>query len=805
MRDNIYMKIMNDKKNLIIVTMIALVILMIIIYLLASGNMFGKVKEIETTIKKVIVYVGDKEDVKAQIQSTGNFSPMVKFRSKNGNFTLDDNIQYGENVKAEITGIEPGEDILVIKASKKGNKKVKTKEVDVLVCEKPEITNTSDKVLNVKENSITKLTFNIDNECFEGYDIEVENKSIATIDSRYNLSAKKLGTTKIVFKRNSDRIKYTINVVKEDTKVQEVRLNTDALNVEVGKTKKVSISIFPIDAINRKVTYTSSDNSVATVSKNGVIKGIKVGTATITITSSSDSTKRLSVTAKVYKSGDVIPKDSVKVSSIKFPQSSYTIAYNEIKEIPLRITPADATNKTITCKSLNNSIVTVTGSGNVCVIKSISPGTTTIEAYSASGNKKATTTVTVSPITVQEITFENENYAIGIGDKETLVIKINPSNASNKSVTCETSNEEVATASAKGASCIVQGKKVGSVTVTATSKDGAKVARADLKVSAVAVTGISFPATKYTVETDKTITLKPTVKPSNATNKNYTCTSSDSGIASITSGCTIKGKKVGTVTITVYTQDGSKNATATLNVKKGTTSVNLTVATWNMGGWSKYGSIEKKKYGTKLSEYGVDIVGMQEAGSNTSNFKNIASTSGLNNYYISKCSVAGNVIMSKYSLTGKTCYKLPAAGEKRCLEKSVIRVNGVDISFYTTHLSLSKDSKKKEQMPYIAKVLAKDPNPIIFLGDLNVSTCNETTDIVMDALGSDYIRIARATKFYKKALGTYKNSCLDQILINGKGKLSYVKDSAKEVATDGNAPIRFTDHNMIVATVKVTN
>lgn len=72
-----------------------------------------------------------------------------------------------------------------------------------------------------------------------------------------------------------------------------------------------------------------------------------------------------------------------------------------------------------------------------------------------------------------------------------------------------------------------------------------------------------------TVYTGKTYTLKPTVTPSNTTNKAVTWKSSNKSVATVSSKGVVTGKKSGTVTITVTTRDGSKKkATCKVTVKK---------------------------------------------------------------------------------------------------------------------------------------------------------------------------------------------------------------------------------------------
>ena len=59
----------------------------------------------------------------------------------------------------------------------------------------------------------------------------------------------------------------------------------------VGSTVQLTATIAPAGATGKKVTWSSSDSTVATVDVRGLVKRLKVGTATITATSQDDATK----------------------------------------------------------------------------------------------------------------------------------------------------------------------------------------------------------------------------------------------------------------------------------------------------------------------------------------------------------------------------------------------------------------------------------------------------------------------------------------------------------------------------------
>ncbi len=344
--------------------LVPVIILVILLILVLSGN-FKKVKNIETKIDNKIIYVGKEEKVKVKLDTIGNFEPIVKFRSQNGNFEVKESSQTGKEVETKIIAKDSGKDVLIIEAGRK-NKLNKLERVELLICERPRILNTGDMILTLVEKTKTRLKFNIDDVCLEGYNISVENKEIADIDSSNVINAKKEGKTTLVLKSDNDTIKYTLYVKTKDTYVSGIKINSNSFGLAIGQRKELSVSILPVEATNREVKFESSDNRVATVSETGVVKGIGTGVAAISVISKEDSSKKAVIDVRVYKLDGDGP--IVDITNIKFENNNYEVPLNQKIEAIVGVTPSNASNKTITFKSNNTKIATITYNANVCVI-----------------------------------------------------------------------------------------------------------------------------------------------------------------------------------------------------------------------------------------------------------------------------------------------------------------------------------------------------------------------------------------------------------------------------------------------------
>ena len=161
--------------------------------------------------------------------------------------------------------------------------------------------------------------------------------------------------------------------------VTSVKMGGATYTMTINTSIKLTASVTPSNATNKKITWSSSNTKVAQVDQNGVVKGIKEGTATIY--AKSNNGKQASCKVIVQ---------SVAVSKLTFAQSSVPIVGKT--QLNVTITPANATNRTLTWSSSNTKIVTVDNKG---LVTPKDYGTATITVKSSNG-KTATCKVTVS-------------------------------------------------------------------------------------------------------------------------------------------------------------------------------------------------------------------------------------------------------------------------------------------------------------------------------------------------------------------------------------------------------------------------
>ena len=154
------------------------------------------------------------------------------------------------------------------------------------------------------------------------------------------------------------------------------------------------------------------------------------------------------------------------VAVTNLPAKQLTLKKGKTFTLKSKVTVTGKASKKVTYKTSNKKIVTVNAKGKITAKKK---GTAKIYVISkANKKKKCTITVTVgTPVT--KVKLNKTKSTMTVGKKQTLKATITPKKASNKAVVWKSSNTKVATVSGKG---VVTAKKAGTVTITATAKDG---------------------------------------------------------------------------------------------------------------------------------------------------------------------------------------------------------------------------------------------------------------------------------------------------------------------------------------------
>ncbi len=283
--------------------------------------------------------------------------------------------------------------------------------------------------------------------------ISVQGSVNTSIPGRYVL--------KYILETSDDKhtVIRTIDVVEKEILAKSIEL-PESYDIYVGDIITLNPTIEPANANVKKLDWKIINNNSVIEFNDGYVKGIKQGSATVTVVTDNGLTATTTINVKNRE----IPVEEIVLNKT-------IIEMNVGEELPLTVTikPKDATNKNITFNSSNLNVAYVMNNKVIAV----SPGLAVITVTSANG-KETTCTVKVLEksnefIPVNNISITNKTNTIDVDDLYEIKYEILPKNATDKTVTFTSSNKNIATVDQNG---IVSGINYGKVTITITSSNG---------------------------------------------------------------------------------------------------------------------------------------------------------------------------------------------------------------------------------------------------------------------------------------------------------------------------------------------
>ncbi len=171
---------------------------------------------------------------------------------------------------------------------------------------------------------------------------------------------------------------------------------------------------------------------------------------------------------------------TVNVTGVTLDKNNIVLIVGDTELLTATIEPTDANDKNISWTSSDATIASVI-QGQVTAI---SQGTATITVTTADGSYTATCTVTVETdaVNVTGIALNETTLNLITGDTKQLTATIQPTDATDQTVTWVTSDDGVATVSSTG---LITAVGAGSATITVTTTDGAKTATCEVRVTVV--------------------------------------------------------------------------------------------------------------------------------------------------------------------------------------------------------------------------------------------------------------------------------------------------------------------------------
>lgn len=146
--------------------------------------------------------------------------------------------------------------------------------------------------------------------------------------------------------------------------------------VAKGKSIKLTVTVNAKKKAFKKVTYKSSNSRVATVSKKGIVKGKKVGTATIKVISTKSKKKTAKIKIKVVKNA---------VKKVTLNKKNLNLSIGGSEKLKAKVNAPKKAYKAVKWTSSNKKVVKVSNKG---VVTAVGEGTAKVTVTALDGSKK---------------------------------------------------------------------------------------------------------------------------------------------------------------------------------------------------------------------------------------------------------------------------------------------------------------------------------------------------------------------------------------------------------------------------------
>ncbi len=351
-----------------------------------------------------------------------------------------------------------------------------------------------------------------------------------------------------------------ITVVNEP--LTGIELNKNFTTAFVNQQDTLSVIFSPLDASDKTVKWTSDDVAVATVSSLGVITGKGIGSTMIRVTANDGGFEAVCQVVVSFN-----PATSMSLNA-----EEITLDANSTSYMSASFLPWNASNKNVTWSSSNPEVASVSTSG---AVKGLTEGTAVITAQSQDNPElTARCTVTVNYYPVTAMTLKETEKTVVVGASFFPYTTFTPSNASNQTIECTSSNEEILEVLSYG---YIKALAPGTAILTARTVDGDFESTCEVTiVESIPVEAITLSDEEIWLKVGATLRPSRTFIPSNATNQKYTYRSEEEEVAILSDNYgTIKAVALGTTTVTVTTDDGGHTASVTVHVVPDVESVRL--------------------------------------------------------------------------------------------------------------------------------------------------------------------------------------------------------------------------------------
>ncbi len=358
---------------------------------------------------------------------------------------------------------------------------------------------------------------------------------------RSNTVWHRFGNGNIKVNYNEDRHVFVSDLVVEHSEIK----------MSIGEMRKLKVYVVPINATEKTITLTSSDNSVVVAYNDGSVKAVGTGRAVVTVA----STENGKATVECY----VQVGNAVKSVTIK--EHELNIGVGEKRKLNMVIAPDNADNKMVKWSTSDKNVVCVSDEGE---IKAIVPGSAVVYATSVECDtiRDSCFVHVVNP--VKKVTLGEHELSLKAKETRKLTASVEPANADDGRVVWKSSDTKVVSVNNDGEITAV---KAGKAFVFATAAANETIKDSCLVTVTQSVTGITLDKKSIHSSTiGEVVQLTATVLPDDADDKRVNWASSKPEVCTVSPSGAIVVLADGTSVVTATTLDGGFVAVCTVEV-----------------------------------------------------------------------------------------------------------------------------------------------------------------------------------------------------------------------------------------------
>ena len=423
----------------------------------SAGDTNGGISAL-TISGKNVVYVG--EDITLTSDESGGWQH--QWEADSGYVTVKKN----SDTKATVTGVKAGTATIThswktgipIVGQKSHRESFTVTVVNKLVTS-IEIQQDSKKVeslsLNTGDEATLKAVVKPDEATNKNVTWSSSAGDVVQVDNG-KLTAVKAGEARITASASDGSgVKAEVKVTVTDVAVKEITVSGEVNQtvLEGGKIQ-LAVNFVPENATNKGLKWKSLNSDIATVDENGIVTGVRNGTATIQATSV--------VNPEAVATFSVLVEE-IYMTEFTVVADRTTVTVGDTATVRAIIKPDEYPNKEVRWESMDPTVATVNENG---VVTTKATGPVTIKGTSkADPNSSATVTILVEDVKAESVTISgyNQNYLTS-GSTVTLTATVKPDAAANKTIVWSSSNTDIVTVDQNGK---VTAKNQGTATVRA--------------------------------------------------------------------------------------------------------------------------------------------------------------------------------------------------------------------------------------------------------------------------------------------------------------------------------------------------